>query len=137
MWVPAHTGITGNERADKAAKESLNQNIETRIKVVKSDFTKWVREKSKERRQEEWRNSTNNMATIKPQFHRFKNTEGLPRQQQVAVSRLRKGYSDVTHGYRIRDETRPHCEDCNQEVTVEHLLLQCLVFNGLRQRIAR
>jgi hypothetical protein len=58
----------------------------------------------------------------------------ISRQQQVAVSRLRMGYSNVTHGYRIRDEMRPHCEDCNQEVTVEHLLFQCLVFNGLRQK---
>jgi ribonuclease HI len=36
MWVPSHMGITGNERADKAAKDALDQNVETTIKVVKS-----------------------------------------------------------------------------------------------------
>jgi ribonuclease HI len=40
MWVPAHTGITGNERADKAAKEALEQNVEMRVKDIKSDYTK-------------------------------------------------------------------------------------------------
>jgi hypothetical protein len=37
-------------------------------------------------------------------------------------------YTNITHGYKIRDEIRPHCEDCDQEV-----------FNGLRRiyRITR
>jgi ribonuclease HI len=35
MWVPSHMDITGNERADKAANDALDQNVETTIKVVK------------------------------------------------------------------------------------------------------
>jgi hypothetical protein len=42
-------GITGNERADKAAKDALDQNVETTIKVVKSDYCKLVKEKSRQR----------------------------------------------------------------------------------------
>jgi ribonuclease HI len=39
MWVPAHTGIKGNEEADEAANESLEQEVETTHKVVKSDWS--------------------------------------------------------------------------------------------------
>jgi hypothetical protein len=46
-------GITGNDFADKAAKDALNQNIETTTKVVKSDYCKWVKEKSRQRWQNE------------------------------------------------------------------------------------
>jgi hypothetical protein len=41
-------GITGNERADKAAKDDLEQNVETTIKAVKSDYCKWAKEKSRQ-----------------------------------------------------------------------------------------
>jgi ribonuclease HI len=40
MWVPSHMGITGNERRDKADKDAFDQNVETSIKVVKSDYCK-------------------------------------------------------------------------------------------------
>jgi ribonuclease HI len=48
MWVPSHMSITGNKRADKTAKDALDQSVETTLKVVKSDYCKWVKEKSRQ-----------------------------------------------------------------------------------------
>jgi hypothetical protein len=38
------------------------------------------------------------------------------------------------HGYKIRDELKPHCEECDQEVTIEHLIWQCAAYNSQRRR---
>jgi hypothetical protein len=46
MRVPADVGIKGNATADKAAKRALNQEVDNTYKVVKSEWTKWVRWKS-------------------------------------------------------------------------------------------
>jgi hypothetical protein len=66
MWVPAHVGIKGNETADKAAKEALNQEVDKTYKGVKSDWSKWVKRKGWQVRQNEWNSSGNPMATVKP-----------------------------------------------------------------------
>jgi hypothetical protein len=56
--------------------------------------------------------------------------ESFPRRQQVAVSRLRMGYSNITHG----DEVKSHYEECDQEVTLEHLIWQCAAYNSQKRR---
>jgi hypothetical protein len=43
MWVTAHVAIKGNETA---AKEALNQDVDNTYKVVKLDWSKWVKRKS-------------------------------------------------------------------------------------------
>jgi hypothetical protein len=38
-----HTGIKGNEEADEAAEESLEQKVENTHKVVKTDWSGWTK----------------------------------------------------------------------------------------------
>jgi hypothetical protein len=42
------------------------------------------------------------------------------------------GYTNLTHGY--RDEIRPLCTDCNQDIRVEHILWQCPNYDIQRSR---
>jgi hypothetical protein len=50
MCMPAHVGIKVNEKA-------LNQEVDNTYKVVKSDWSKWVKRKSWQVRQDEWKSS--------------------------------------------------------------------------------
>jgi hypothetical protein len=36
--------------------------------------------------------------------------------------------------YKIRDELKPHCEECDQKVTIERLIWQCAAYNSQRRR---
>jgi hypothetical protein len=56
-------GIKGNQTVVKAAKEALNQ------EVLKSDWSKWVKRKSWQVRQDEWKSPGNSMAMVKPNIH--------------------------------------------------------------------
>jgi hypothetical protein len=129
MWVPSPVGIKGNETADKAAKKALNQEVDNTYKVMKADWTKWVKRKSWQVRQDEWKSSLNLMATVKPNIRRYSSTEGLPRRQQAVVSRLRMGYTNITHAHRLSDDPKSYCNECEQDLTVWHLLWQCRNFN--------
>jgi ribonuclease HI len=41
VWVPSHLGIVGNEAADQAAKDALNEDIGNQELYLPKDLMKW------------------------------------------------------------------------------------------------
>jgi hypothetical protein len=52
-------------------------------------------------------------------------TEKLKRCDQVAVTRLRTGYSMATHRNKMEQNPNPDCPFCSAKLTLEHILWQC------------
>jgi hypothetical protein len=75
------------------------------------------------------------MITVKPRIKKNKgtNTQAVMRRDQVIISRLRMGYTRLTHGFRVDLNSSPECGDCGARLTVDHLLWHCPTFR--RQRI--
>jgi ribonuclease HI len=132
MWVPGHAGILGNEKADQHAKAALKGEIDRTHKTVPDDWKNWINKKQHERRQAEWATSENSMVTLKPEIKRNNNTQTLTRREQVIVSRLRMGYTRLTHGHRVDLEPPPECGDCGCRLTVNHILWECQTFQRKR-----
>jgi ribonuclease HI len=47
MWIPAHVGIGGNERANRVAQDALEEKVATGHKVGKLDYCRRVKEEFK------------------------------------------------------------------------------------------
>ena len=55
MWVPAHVGIVGNERADRAAKEATRKGqVEHRVRIVEGRGEEFSVEGGDEEVQDGW-----------------------------------------------------------------------------------
>jgi hypothetical protein len=52
-------------------------------------------------------------------------TEKLKTRDQVAVTRLRTGYSRTTHRNKMEGTPNPDCPFCSAKLTLEHILWQC------------
>ena len=47
------------------------------------------------------------------------------RPQQVIITRMRIGHSKLTHQYLLSNLSPPTCEECNEQLTIRHLLVTC------------
>jgi hypothetical protein len=115
MWVPGHSGIQGNEKADQYATPALKGEIAWTYKTVPDDWKNWIKKKQHERRQgqAEWASSENPMVTLTTE------KETTTHKHSRGVSRLRMGYTRLTHGHRVDVEPPP---DCGCRLIVNHIL---------------
>ena len=98
IWIPGHTGIRGNERADEAAKAALSSTVST-MKCPASDFIPELTMHYRAVWQAEWDGcSANKLHSIKPHLGYCSITH-LSRRDAVILRRLRIGHTRVTHKY--------------------------------------
>ena len=54
------------------------------------------------------------------------------RREEVVLTRLRIGYTRLTHSYLFKREDQPFCTSCNEPFTVKHFLVDCIEFSHVR-----
>ena len=52
----------------------------------------------------------------------------------VVISRLRIGYTRLTHTFILKQEPQPQCLTCQTTCTVKHILIECRAFAVIKKR---
>jgi hypothetical protein len=81
----------GNERADEAAKNTLEEDINDRELYSPQDLTNWLKKTDARNRQKRWAQREKTMRFRKETIEWKDDSTNLIRKEQVVVSRLRTG----------------------------------------------
>ena len=135
-WLPSHIGISGNEEADKTAKDALSQEI-LPFKVPFSDFNPLIHNFIRNVWQQSLSdpaNQNNKLFVTKPSLGEWFPGLRTNRREEIILARLRIGHTYVTHSYLLKGEEEPKCIPCNEPLTMKHVLLDCVDHAPARQR---
>jgi len=81
--------------------------------------------------QSKWNEQINNkLHAIKPKIEIWESCHS--RKESVILTRLRIGHTRLTHQHLFKGEDQPKCRNCQVNLSVQHLLIDCPVLNNLR-----
>ncbi|KAI6777555.1 zinc knuckle, partial [Emericellopsis cladophorae] len=150
-WVPAHTGVHGNEDADKAAKEATGwrergatgPRAETPAELysLRSTLKTWARKEAHKTWATGWdvevRGRTSHRYTPRPTRKVLRLHDGLSKRQSTLLVQMRTekiGLNDFLFNRRAPDATDANCPCREGRQTVSHVLLRCRKYRQLRHQ---
>ena len=131
-WLPSHMGISGNERADSAAKAALQKDVSNCL-ISYTDTYQYISQNVRDMWQREWDMALNNkLHATKPLIGEQPSAYRSVRRDEVVLSRLRLGHSYLTHSYLLKGGPPPECVTCNCRLTISHILVDCIEYDFFR-----
>ena len=150
-WVPAHIGIAGNEKADRAAKEATGWREKgpagpragepAELHNLRSTLKTWAHKEANKDWARQWasekRGRTTFRYTPKPTKSILQLHDGLSKRQSALLVQLRTekiGLNDFLFSRRVPDAKDPNCLCQEGRQTVSHVLLRCRKYRQLRRQ---
>ena len=131
-WLPSHMGISGNERADSAAKAALQKDVSDCL-ISYTDAYQYISQYVRDLWQSEWDTAFNNkLHATKPLIGEQPSAYRSVRREEVVLSRLKLGHSYLTHSYLLKGEPPQVCVTCSCRLTISHILVDCIEYDFFR-----
>ena len=138
-WIPAHVGVPGNEKADKAAKAAI-QCTQARDGIPCRDYYPSLKKIIWRRWQNAWNSEpmANKLRNIKEDVNPWKQ-EAKERETQVLMTRLRIGHTRLTHCHLMEKPNggiKPEpskCNNCQVDLSIRHIFEECPQIADIRR----
>lgn len=134
VWIPSHSGIVGNERADKAAKEAILDGDDSFYKIFQPDALSLPFNFMRKKWSLRWSRAkkcfySEIQSTIPSRPWFFKN-RSLSKRHTSIIIRLRLGrVCSSEQLYIFKKKDSPMC-DCGNEVgNIDHIFFNCPINN--------
>ena len=125
--LPSHMGISGNERADSAAKAALQKDVSDCL-ISYTDAYQYISQYVSD-----WDTAVNNkLHATKPLIGEQLSAYRSVRRDEVVLFGLKLGHSYLTHSYLLKGEQPPECVTCSCRLTISHILVDCIVYDFFR-----
>lgn len=128
QWLPAHCNITGNECADKAAREAHDECERISMPLSRTDAARHLRNLAHIITLRKWNTqefTNRRLYAMDPQMQ-LQLVTGFKRQEETLLCRLRIGVSFTnSYSFLIGMADSANCSTCGVEETTRHLLCDC------------
>ena len=135
LWIPGHSGIAGNEKADHSAKRALSLNEIAEVPIEFPCIKTNIRRAVFNFWQDQWINHypQTQLKIIKPVIKIWLSSFREKRLEEKLLARMRIGHTRLTHDFIFSSSPRPQCLQCNHFLTIEHILIHCQLYQQHRR----
>ncbi|XP_018021012.1 uncharacterized protein LOC108677310 [Hyalella azteca] len=141
QWIPSHTGVPGNEAADKVARRAASsESIPVELPLDVTELKSMVRQEVWRFWQSKWTSARGQFAlgmtklSVRPWSLRTLQS----RRFETLFARLRLGTAPLNKAlYQIRQAPSPLCTSCQVAETTHHYLIACKEYNEARSQLRR
>ena len=138
LWVPGHSGVKGNEEADKVAKRAIKkENIDFKVKLGKFECFSICREQLEQQWQQEWAEEERGRLyfSVQPSIKKKSCAMYSGRRDDIVITRLRLGHCGLASCLNNIGKHPDGLCQCGQLETVQHVLFSCERYRSERQQM--
>ncbi|XP_025208144.1 uncharacterized protein LOC112603670 [Melanaphis sacchari] len=133
MWIPGHSSIEGNEKADTLAKKTAVNTPNSIIANISAhDAIRTIKLISAKSWQNLWSTQRTKLNEIKRSTLHWPNNHSN-RKIETCINRLRIGHTKLTHGYLMSREEPPICPSCGVNLSIKHIMTECNIYRDARE----